>query len=181
MVVVGSVRLDGFEGCRGLSVDFSDRAGVVCNSGTRNGAGVLRTTCLDNAAGSRGNDGSGRVVQFNRSRTRVEAVIRGGSGRCQVSVRLHGGNTGNITVGGVPVGGTDRLFNVLGVIFFSPRSLGVVGGNPTREHEFVSLRLYRLSGVCLSGLDGCGGALVRQGELLGSVTCEPSLVSALRM
>lgn len=178
---MGSVRLQGFQGCRGLSVRLSRKAGVLCKSGTRKGAGVLRTTCLDNAAGSRGKDHSGRVVQFNRGRSRVHAIMRGGRGRCRVSVRLEGDKSGNITIGGVPVGGTDRLFKVLGVIFFSPRSLGVVGGKPTREEEFVSLRLYRLSGLCLSSLSDFGGILGREGGLLGSVSFHPSLISALPM
>lgn len=152
-----------------LSLAFSPGAGVLCNSGTRKGAGVLRTLCLSKAAGSREKAGSQSVVRFKRSRSRLRAMIRGGKVVFRVSVRLGGGDPGKVTVSGMPVHHTDRLFNVIRFIFFSPRSLGVVGRNPTKEEEFVSLRLSRLSGVCLGGLSGCGHVVGRHGSLLGSV------------
>lgn len=171
--------MGGFEGCSSLRLSLTRKAGVFCNGGTRKGAGVLRTLCLYKAAGSRGKDESGSVVRFKGSRSRVEVVMGESRLSCEVSVRLGGGGTGNITVGNLPVQGTDRLFKMIGLIFFSPRSLGVVGGNPNREEEFLSLRLYRLSGVCLASLTSCGRVMGREGGLLGSLDIRPSLGSAL--
>lgn len=96
-----------------------------------------------------------------------------------MSVRLQGGGTGKITVGKLPVHGTERLLKIIGLIFFSPRSLGVVGGKPKREEHFLSSRLYRLSNICVARLTNCGRVIGREGHLLGSYCVGPKLGDAL--
>lgn len=151
--------------------------GVVCNRGTRNGAGLLRTVCLFANSGSFEKTGSTSLVSFNDRFTELDVSFRDSKERRGTTLFVSNGERTDL--GKVGGGSPTTLNRRVGTIVFSPIRLSVVGSKPTRQEGFVSNTLYRVGSGCFAILGGCGEDLRREGTILGSVDAYTSLHSVL--
>lgn len=92
--------------------------------------------------------------------------VRGEISAFPLRVVFSGGN-GVTGIGRLRRGGLDRCVNRLGIILFTPRSLGLIGNTPTGQEGFLSVRLNRVGPICLRSLIRCRQVLGRQGLCLG--------------